>query len=168
MQLVVVPPDGLHGLGHRAVVRDHGLEPDFVELQAHPGESHVTSGGGCGAVLRHRPLRLQLLREGRLLQSFNARQLLNHERPRRRGEAPRRPPEDAADLDTAGLWEETFGSFEDSKPQGPQGRGFDVSFHEISALVGLAEPWCSFQKTFYVRNMPRRCIWASLRSLTAP
>ena len=72
LQLTVVPPQGLHGLGHRAVVRDQGLEPAVVELQQQEGESHLTSGA-CGAILRHQPLRLQLLRDGHLLQSFNAR-----------------------------------------------------------------------------------------------
>ena len=57
------------------------------------------------------------------------------------GEAPASgdAPAAAADAGEAGLWEESFGTHHDSKPNGPQSVGFDVSFPGATHLYGVPE-----------------------------
>eukprot|EP00978_Attheya_sp_CCMP212_P020444 scaffold58527_cov50-Attheya_sp.AAC.1 len=47
--------------------------------------------------------------------------------------------EQAPELDTEGMWEETFSSHEDSKPYGPMSIGMDLTFPNSQHLFGLPE-----------------------------
>lgn len=118
------------------------LEPDEVVAEPAEGGTRFTSkSGACAVLLRHQPFQLEIFRDGLLLQTFNARHFLNYELPRqeRHTATPASPPVDAADMDPRFLWEESFDHFVDRRVSGPTGRGFDVSFAESMALVGLAE-----------------------------
>ena len=85
---------------------------------------------------------------------FCSRHFLNYELPRPKGSAPRQPFVDAADVDGRNLWEESFDQFVDRKA-GNSAKGFDVSFAQSSALVGLAAPWMSWvaQVLILMRNL---------------
>jgi len=118
--------------------------------------SFTTSDGATvDTTLHHVPLRLEVAVNGRVVQVVNSRNFLNFERYR----VPKsiRPPDAAAslpgandltldaaqhphDLDTDGLWEESFGGHTDKKPRGPASFGLDVTFPgEIPSVFGLPE-----------------------------
>lgn len=158
------PSTGRSSVVRRSVVEPAGpLEPEEVVAATVEGGTTFTSkSGACAVLLRHQPFQLEIFRDGLLLQTFNARHFLNYELPRHgrvATESPRpvRPPLDAADLDPRFLWEESFDQFVDRRP-GPTGRGFDVSFAESMALVGLAEHATSlhlgkFQEPYRLYNL---------------
>lgn len=112
----------------------------------------TSSGTPVKVVLKSSPLMMHVWTNGRLVQSVNARNFLNYERYRK----PKayRPPDamagdekitlDAAahphDLDTSGLWEESFGGHTDKKPRGPASFGMDLTFDgKVPNVFGLPE-----------------------------
>ena len=50
-----------------------------------------------------------------------------------------------ASLDTEGLWEETFGSYTDTKPYGPSSVGVDIAFPQSNHLFGIPEHAADFR-----------------------
>ena len=102
----------------------------------------------------HAPFSFRIFSQGQLIQSFNSRGLFNFERHRDEQGAQcssgvgNESVIDAAcspDCEPEGLWEESFGSFEDSKPFGPSAVGIDVTFEgKVSGAYGLPEHATSF------------------------
>lgn len=103
--------------------------------------------------LQHSPLKIESRVNGELVQMLNSRNFMNFERYRKSGE--QRPPDanaaagietqyvDAAscpNLDTEGLWEESFGGHSDKKPNGPASFGFDLTLgSSVAGVYGFAE-----------------------------
>ncbi|TPX32725.1 hypothetical protein SmJEL517_g04192 [Synchytrium microbalum] len=111
-------------------------------------------------VIQPKPFKFEFLIDGDPVMAFNGRGYLYYEHSRKK-EDDANPPavvdqtggETAAtpsDLDKLkeelkrDLWEETYKTFVDSKPHGPQSIGFDVSFPGSSHVYGLSEHGSSF------------------------
>ncbi|CAE8653435.1 unnamed protein product [Polarella glacialis] len=128
--------------GDVAMIPGAGLLPDVVTVLPADATGSVissSSAGNCSATLRYEPFELDISAGGRVLQSLNARHLLNFEQYRNRDAEPRTALVDATDVDAENLWEESFGEHRDSKPRGPSAVGIDASFRSAPVLVGLAE-----------------------------
>jgi len=124
------------------VTKESELIPDDVALTTPAdGSTRLASSapGGCAVTLTHRPFQLAFAAEGRVLQRLNARHLLNFERYRARDAPAHAGLVDATDVDSSGLWEESFGGHTDSKPRGPAAVGVDVTFEYAFDVVGLAQ-----------------------------
>ena len=92
--------------GDVALVPEGGLQPDPVAVRSEEAAAIITAGE-CSARVQYDPLELDLMRSGRLLQTLNARHLLNFEQLRSKGTGAR-PLIDATDVDSTSLWEEEF------------------------------------------------------------
>ncbi len=83
------------------------------------------------------PFRLSFYQNEILTVSFNAQNLLRFEHYRTKPATP--------DVDEEpGSWEESFGNFNDSKPNGPEAVAADFIFHNSEVLFGIAEHADSF------------------------
>eukprot|EP00931_Biecheleriopsis_adriatica_P112999 TRINITY_DN8790_c0_g2_i1.p1 TRINITY_DN8790_c0_g2~~TRINITY_DN8790_c0_g2_i1.p1 ORF type:complete len:970 (+),score=180.46 TRINITY_DN8790_c0_g2_i1:390-2912(+) len=124
------------------MVPDSGLQPDALlvsQIDSHGSLIRSASPGNCSVTLRYDPFELEISAGGKLLQTLNARHLLNFEQARSKDAQAREAIVDATDVDATDLWEETFDKHRDSKPRGPTAVGIDASFRQASVLVGLAE-----------------------------
>ena len=102
----------------------------------------------------HSPFTFRVYSQGKLIQSFNSQGLLSFERHRdQHGSMCSTGISNETVIDAAcnpaavldDLWEESFNSFEDTKPYGPSAVGIDVTFEgKVSGSYGLPERATSF------------------------
>jgi hypothetical protein len=66
--------------------------------------------------------------------------------------------------DSEGMWEESFGGNQDSKPRGPSAVGLDVTFNGAEHLYGLPEHASPFalKSTKYVLRLPKFLSFVSI------
>lgn len=95
------------------------------------GSVTITLGPDNSVVVGLAPFRLDFLHGGKLVVSANHRGLMNFERHREKRET-----------DVAGMWDESFKTHADTKPNGPGSGGtrglrllFDLTFTEILILT---------------------------------
>uniref|UniRef100_A0A914CV67 Glucosidase II subunit alpha n=1 Tax=Acrobeloides nanus TaxID=290746 RepID=A0A914CV67_9BILA len=79
-------------------------------------------------VLTFKPFRIDVFIKKELTVSINSKNLLKFEHFREKG---------AADTDEEGFWEESFKSFQDSKPYGSSSVGVDISFLGYKFIYGI-------------------------------
>lgn len=109
--------------------------------------------GKIRAIIKAKPLKIDVYNGKELVVSTNARGLLKFEHYRNKpesdvqpaegedhGNAPPLQEEDASD----GLWEESFKGHSDSKPHGPASVGMDISFINSKHVYGIPEHADSF------------------------
>lgn len=91
-------------------------------------EMQLTLLDGRQIILHYNPFQIMLEDQGKQVMIVNANGLMHveHDRPR----------EENA---TSGEWEETFKSFKDSKPNGPQALSLDVTFVNCGHVFGIPE-----------------------------
>ncbi|GMH33907.1 hypothetical protein BSKO_01741 [Bryopsis sp. KO-2023] len=83
---------------------------------------------GSFVLLEYVPFKVSVGEGERVAMSLNARKMFHLEHHRER-----------KDDDPAGWWEETFRSWTDSKPKGPQALSCDLSFHGFDHVYGIPE-----------------------------
>ncbi|DBA94742.1 TPA: hypothetical protein ACH3X1_002291 [Trebouxia sp. C0004] len=117
----------------------HALLPDVDSKATSWGQHEKSSNSLClklgqaDVTLQYRPLQLDVTVNGKAAISFNSKNLFNFEHLRQKQEG-----------DPEGWWEETFKSHTDSKPYGPEGISFDVTFPQAQHVYGLPEHATSF------------------------
>lgn len=84
--------------------------------------------GRYNAVLKKRPLGLEVYDGDVMIMALNGKGLFDFEHLREKREG-----------DEVGLWEESFRSHHDSKPKGPEAIGFDFSFKGFEHVYGIPQ-----------------------------
>jgi alpha 1,3-glucosidase len=115
----------------------------------------MKSGHDSRVILYTTPLKLEFYIGDYLVVSYNSKSLLKFEHLRTRSEpaveAPSEGEEQAetttneqqqehqnnAEDDEPDMWEETFKTHTDSKPNGPESIGMDISFHDFEHVYGI-------------------------------
>ncbi|DBA85180.1 TPA: hypothetical protein ACH3X2_005892 [Trebouxia sp. C0005] len=117
----------------------HALLPDIDSKGTSWGQHEKSSNSLClklgqaDVTLQYTPLQLDVTISGKAAILFNSKSLFNFEHLRQKQEG-----------DPEGWWEETFKSHTDSKPYGPEGISFDVTFPQAQHVYGLPEHATSF------------------------
>ncbi|KJE88713.1 neutral alpha-glucosidase AB [Capsaspora owczarzaki ATCC 30864] len=107
-------------------LRETPLEQDAAAAQ---GANVITiRQGKHAAVLTLAPFRLDVVTDDRVIVTLNGRGLMNFEHLR-----------DRTENEQAGAWEETFKTWTDSKPNGPESIGLDISFPGVKHVFGIPE-----------------------------
>lgn len=117
----------------------HALQPNFDSRTISWGKHQQSSSslalqlGPADVTLQYSPLQLDVAFDGKPAISFNSKSLFNFEHLRQKQEG-----------DPEGWWQESFKSHTDSKPKGPEGIAFDLTFPQSEHVYGLPEHATSF------------------------
>ncbi|XP_061541216.1 neutral alpha-glucosidase AB isoform X2 [Phycodurus eques] len=130
------------------LIREPPTEPLSLLSQDENGVVLSLGAESQRVIVSVRPFRLDIMEGRDVLLSLNSRGLLAFEHLRMRKdtqadrEADDADPEDEAmsnESEEEGMWDETFKSFTDSKPNGPTAVGLDFSLPGVEHVYGIPE-----------------------------
>ncbi|XP_055910340.1 neutral alpha-glucosidase AB-like [Eupeodes corollae] len=117
---------------HRVTdVLQDSVKSGNINVDTQDGPEIVFSWGENKAVLTNEPFRIDFYQKDVLSVSVNAKRLMRFEHIRRKSDGE--PTEDPEE------WEEMFGEFLDSKPNGPEAIALDFSFPQADVLFGIPQ-----------------------------
>ncbi|XP_037029442.1 neutral alpha-glucosidase AB-like [Bradysia coprophila] len=124
-------------------------EPQYTTIDFTISSSAIIINSNTNwAVVSMSPFRLSFYQDDVLAVSFNAQSLMRFEHYRTR---PTTPGDEEL-----GSWEESFGDFNDTKPNGPEAVAGDFTFHTADVLFGIPEHADSFALKVTVGMEPYR------------
>jgi alpha 1,3-glucosidase len=136
------------------------LEQEKLEIvKRDAGQIELKSAQDMRVILYANPLKVEFYIEDYLVTSFNSKNLLKFEHLRTKesekvGEvAGEENPETHSEPD---MWEETYKSHTDSKPNGPESIGLDITFNDFQHVYGIPQHADSFALRSTVGTDPYR------------
>lgn len=148
----------LNPLKKRFEVKDviiDDLEQENFEIVKQDSESIVLKSSlDNRAVLYSNPFKLEFYIGDYLVTSFNSKNLLKFEHLRTRDANPAENAE--AEVQEPDMWEETFKSHTDSKPNGPESIGMDITFNDFQHVYGIPQHADAFALRSTVETDPYR------------